>query len=99
MSTKKRRCDTRSPSPFETPPAIAREEHCKTGILVVHLILILLSATSAWTISVHPIVPPFGRRLLEKTQHSEKRPKLLRFYYRADNVPVYSPVKLIDLEM
>lgn len=39
------------------------------------------------------------RRLLEKTHHSEKRPKLLRFYYRADNVPVYSPVKPIDLEM
>lgn len=28
----------------------------KTGILVVHLILILLSATSAWTISVHPYI-------------------------------------------
>lgn len=28
----------------------------KTGILVVHLILILLSATSAWTISLHPYV-------------------------------------------
>ncbi|CAM6013561.1 unnamed protein product [Sphagnum balticum] len=27
MSTKKRRCDTRSPPPFEAPPPIAREEH------------------------------------------------------------------------
>ncbi|CAK9196159.1 unnamed protein product [Sphagnum troendelagicum] len=27
MSTQKRRCDTRSPPPFETPPPIAREEH------------------------------------------------------------------------
>jgi len=27
MSRKKRRCDTRSPPPFETPPPISREEH------------------------------------------------------------------------
>jgi hypothetical protein len=27
MPTKKWRCDTRSPPPFETPPPIAREEH------------------------------------------------------------------------
>jgi hypothetical protein len=106
MSRKKRRCDTRSPPPFETPPPISREEHeqnwhtCCTFDLDTLECNICMDYLVAPICQVNfPIVPPFGRRLLEKTHHSEKRPKLLRFYYRADNVPIYSPVKPIDLEM